>query len=65
MGLDTVEERQHAKAMAMQIYALARDGSPLVRAEARGYLMAMRDLAVDENALELAEQMEKLLEDMK
>lgn len=65
MGLDTAEERQHARAMAMQIHSLAREGSPIMRAEARGYLMAIRDLAIDENATELAAQMEQLLGDMK
>ena len=65
MGLDTAEERQHARAMAMQIHSLAREGPPLMRAEARGYLRAIRDLAIDENATELAAHMEQLMEDMK
>lgn len=65
MGLDTGEERQHASAMAMQMLALGRDGGPIKRAEARGYLMAIRDLAVDEGATELARQMEGYLEELK
>jgi hypothetical protein len=65
MGLDTAEERQHARAMAAQMLALGREGSPLVRAEARGYIRAIRDLAVDEDAMELAWQMEGFLQELK
>jgi hypothetical protein len=65
MGLDTADERQHARAMAAQMLALGREGSPIVRAEARGYMMAIRDLAVDEGATELAQQVEGFLKELK
>jgi len=61
MGLDTLEERQHALAMALHVVGLARNGGPMMRVEARGYLRAIRDLAVDEGATDLAREMEKFL----
>jgi hypothetical protein len=65
MGLDTAEERQNASAMAAQMFASGRQGGPIKRAEARGYLRAIRDLAVDEGATELAKEMECFLEELK
>lgn len=66
MGLDTAEERQHARAMGLQAAALAKaDGGQIIRAEARGYVLAIRDLAVDENAPELAEEMDRLAKELK
>lgn len=65
MGLDTPKERQHAKAMAIQMFATAQQGDTFDRAVAYGYFMAIRDLAVDEGAGELAGEMEKLMEQVK
>jgi hypothetical protein len=65
MGLDTTEERQHARAMAAEMLAKGREGGPLARAEARGYMKAIRDLAYDEGATELAVQMENFLKELK
>jgi hypothetical protein len=51
--------------MAAEMLAKGREGGSVARAEARGYMKAIRDLAVDEGAPELARQMEGFLEELK
>lgn len=57
LGLHTEEERQNARILGEQMLNGMRKGR-IERPVARGYLMAIRDLAKDEGHMDLAEQMQ-------
>lgn len=65
LGLDTARERQHAKALAISMMVAARSGDRFDKAVAYGYFMAIRDLALDEGAEELAIEMARMMEEVK
>lgn len=69
MGLDTLEEQARALNMASNAYNSAlfalRDGEILAFAYWSGYLASSRDLAEDENATGLAQNILVMIQDLR